>query len=136
MRPPELPEPPARPRICRDALQLPAELIASALTMEPAAAYRDVEDWPTCLLQEHDEGAHHGLVASIRGDDAVWVVWGAGMDPHLQQVLDCPGEGEDGPCTLFDRHPGLHSFELYDELMEKARIVADLLWPAPLLPGA
>lgn len=136
MRSPELPEQAARPGLCRDALQLPAVLIAGALTMEPAASYRDVEDWPTCLLQQHNDGPHHGLVASIRGDDAVWVVWGAGLDPRLVKLPDCTGDGEDGPCTLFDRHPGLHSHELYDELMEKARIIADLLWPGTLLPGA
>lgn len=114
---------PAGPRFCLDTILLPLALLAGALDMEPAATIDTVIESPVCILQGRHRGDHHGLVASERGDDAVWAVWGAAHAVHLVVLTDCPGvttDGMDG-CSLFAEHDGRHSFDLYDPWQAAAR---------------
>jgi hypothetical protein len=110
---------PDAPRACLDRTLLPIGLLVGALDMEPDATIDSVQEVPECLLEAEHLGAHHGLVASERGDHAVWAVWGEDGSPHLVKLLDCPGTTTDA-CSLFDGHLGRHSADLYDPLLAAA----------------
>jgi hypothetical protein len=117
------------PLACGAEVLLPLALLVGSLAMEtdaerPAELSMVVEA-PACSLQDEHDGAHHGLVLNLRGPEAgaVWAVWSSGGAPHLVVLPDCCActpDDQDG-CCLYAAHPALHSYELYDPLLELAR---------------
>jgi hypothetical protein len=128
-----------RPRVCGEQILLPLPLFLGALQMETvpgAADLSDVEETPVCLLQQHDTGAHHGLVLSLAGPTtgAVWAVWTSLITPHLVVLPDCSATSPDGRrgCCRFDAHSGGHSWELDDpELYAAVQQVLGAAQPEP-----
>lgn len=126
---------PTAPQACGDQVLLPLALLIGAVAMEPRpgeASVYDVNERPSCLLQDRHIGAHHGLVMNLAGPDsgAVWAVWIHGGAPHLTVLPDCEvstADGMDGCCS-FAGHVDRHTWALHDPLAETARAVVALMW--------
>ncbi|MGW6454769.1 hypothetical protein ACWF94_02375 [Streptomyces sp. NPDC055078] len=109
---------------CGAAATLPLQLLVLALEIVPGAPGHPLEVTTRlrCGLEAHTEGAHFDLVRGLDDSDhgEVWARWEDGRVPECVAVLpDCPadngrpGGGNDG-CTLFEKHPGGHSFAFAD----------------------
>jgi hypothetical protein len=116
-----------QPRICGDQVLLTLALFLGALQMEPtpgAATLDDVTEAPTCTLQQHDAGEHHGVVLDLDGPDsgAVWAVWTDIVSPRLVVLPDCPASRADGmrSCCQYLDHPGGHTWQVHDPLQAAA----------------
>ncbi|MEE4546791.1 hypothetical protein V2S66_33105 [Streptomyces sp. V4-01] len=108
---------------------LPIALVLGAIEMEPDAGLFGIQDVPSCMIQDLHVGAHHGLVASEKGDDAVWAVWSDEGTAHLQRLLDCTTSSADDTegCGLYDQHEGRHTFELYDPQRAAAEAIVAMM---------
>ncbi|MGW6456400.1 hypothetical protein ACWF94_10805 [Streptomyces sp. NPDC055078] len=82
-----------------------------------------------CSLEEHEDGPHYDLVRELDGAayGEIWARWADGGHRESIAILkDCPADngrsgGGNDACTLFQWHPGGHSFEFadpeYDEVL-------------------
>ena len=122
------------PRVCDEAILLPVPLIVGAWRFDPTGTttFDDIEDRPVCPLAETHSGPHYGLALELPGVDtgSVWAVWARGAEPALILLPDCPATTADRTevCGLWDQHPGLHSWQLYDReaALARARLAGPL----------
>jgi len=122
------------PHVCDAAILPPVPLILGAHRFDPTGttALYEVEDKPLCTLAETHRGPHYGLALDLPGVDtgSVWAVWATGATPALIRLPDCPATTDDRSevCGLWDQHPGLHSWQLYDReaALAKARLAGPL----------
>ncbi|MEU9333266.1 hypothetical protein AB0D49_08875 [Streptomyces sp. NPDC048290] len=100
---------------------MPVDLIAIMFVSVKDTAPDTVARSLRCCLQEHSGGRHHDLVWELDdpSDGEVWAQWADDCPPDtFRTVPDCntPSEvaAQDTVCTLFDGHPGCHTFEYTD----------------------
>ncbi|MEU9333861.1 hypothetical protein AB0D49_11975 [Streptomyces sp. NPDC048290] len=102
---------------------MPVDLIAIMFVSVKDTAPDTVARSLRCCLQEHSGGRHHDLVWELDdpSDGEVWAQWADGCPPDtFRTVPDC-NSGQDTVCTLFDGHPGCHTFEYTDPVAEAIR---------------
>lgn len=120
-----------RPQICGAEIH-----VAARVTRLVAAADGPLGPMPDggwCGLQEHPEDyPHHGLVESLYGGEAVWMVWHTGDPPTLVVLQDCCTVVR-GACSGYVHHPGVCTPWLHNPRREAALREAGL--PPPLRPG-
>ncbi|MEU9338158.1 hypothetical protein AB0D49_34250 [Streptomyces sp. NPDC048290] len=113
------------PRMCGTETVMPVDLIAIMFVSVKDSAPDTVARSLRCCLQEHSGGRHHDLVWELDdpSDGEVWAQWADGCPPDTFRVVpDCNTPSgptaADEVCTLFDGHPGCHTFEYTDPVQD------------------
>ena len=105
-----------RPQICGAEIHVTARV--THLDAAAAGPLGLMPDGGWCGLQEHeDEYPHHGLVESLDGGEAVWMVWHTGGSPRLALLPDCCTVIR-GACSGYAHHPGACTPWLHDPRRE------------------
>ncbi|MGW6458116.1 hypothetical protein ACWF94_19765 [Streptomyces sp. NPDC055078] len=110
--------------VCAAGAVLPLRLLVLALEItagEPGHPL-EVTTRLRCGLEAHGTGTHFDLVRELDdgGEGEVWARWEGDREPeYVANLADCPADngrpgGDNEACTLFEDHPGGHSFEFAD----------------------
>lgn len=118
--PPTSPNPPTR-AVCGSRVGLPTHLVVDTLRLAPlqSGELDPVQRELRCVLEEHHDGPHHGLVRELDGADtgSVWAPWHTGAEPAgVVRLADCDADSAGGAvvCEEFAGHPGGHTWQMAD----------------------
>jgi hypothetical protein len=120
--------------VCGAEVPVPQVLVAHAVVSYVGWAEAGEEWRLRCTLEAAVEHEHHDLLWDGPADLAVWTRWTDARPPVGAFVLpDCPVSnglpgGAADACVFYAAHPGRHSWDLFDPVLEHARTVLLPAW--------